>query len=491
LKNIIIIYAEKFAQILTGLLISYLVVNYFNTNDYGLYKYVTSLSLMFLVLVMMGFNLANIRYIPEHLLNKQFSKINYQIIFLGMLQIIMVIFLFSIFYALTQSNLVRLDENLSIEYIFLYLILLYLKSYFGESILIAFSKRTLLSSAKVAIYLVQLLIVFYAVSTDVNINEFIFFIAIFSAIEAIILCTLAFKVHNNTIENTKVEAFPLNLTFKYAANNYGFVLSNFLKDNAMTIIVVSYLYGYTEVAYYSVALLIPNTVRAFSPSKVFSGLLLPELVKSHYKQKNEQSIFSQLGLIAKINVIFFIPALIYSIVLYPSVIEFFFGNEYANNSYILSIYLFINVCLLGYLDLNFLAANVLERSDLVFKINLLSVVNILLLILFSNYGVNAIGIANVVSSMLTLSIFGFISQRIFKYRIKSNFFNIYIVIYSILLTTCMYVLSQFNILVFIMVFPVFACICAVKIIKSPFFTTQEYGIIAMKFPKIFNSKVSA
>jgi O-antigen/teichoic acid export membrane protein len=483
LKEAFIIYFERIVNVFTGFLLSYLVINYFSQNDYGIYKYVMSLGSLFIVFAMLGFNLANIRFIPEYILHKEYKKINYQIFYFAVIQIAFIIVSLITVYILYINKILQIDNQIDIRYLYVIFIGYYIKSYFAESLLVAFSKRIILTYLRIILYFIQVIIIYYAIYNNVNIKDFIYYVMLFSIIEAFVLTLGIISVYKKLIPSFTFNKFNLNKQYNYSFNNYGFIIVNFLRDNAATIVVVSYLFNYTEVAYYSVALIIPNIVRGFSPSKVFSGLIMPEFVKKYKQNGEEQEIFDGLNFMGKINIIFLIPAVIYSIFMYQFVISTFFSMDYAINSFHLSIFLFLNIVLMSYLDLNLLASNILEKSDLVFKLNLFSISNIVLLLILSELGRISIGIANLLSTFFTVFAFWIVLQKYFQNRINFYFLNKEIIIYFIVLLAFSFGLYLFNIYVYMIVFLIVSMIAILYIIKSNFINTQERKFLQSKLPQ--------
>ena len=256
---------------------------------------------------------------------------------------------------------------------------------------------------------------------------------------------------------------------------------NFLRDNAATIIVVTYLFDYHEVAYYSIALILPNILRGFSPSKVFSGLIMPEFVKKYKINNDKQVVFDGLNFMSKLNLIFLIPAIIYSIFMYQFVIESFFSFEYSKNTFHLSMFLFINVLFLSYLDLNILASNILEKSNLVFKLKLFSISNIVLLVALSEIGRLSIGIANLVSTFLTVIAFWIVLKKHFNNRINFYFIRKEILIYTLVLLATSILLYRINIYIYMIIFLIFSIIVIYYIIKSDFISNEEKVFLKNKF----------
>ena len=481
LKEFVIIYVERIIQVLVGFVITYLIVNYFNANDYGVYKYVLSLSAMFVLLVLLGFNATNVRYIPAFLLHNDYAKINYQVLLFTVIQFVLVVATLSVLYYLINSELIDISDGIATSYLFLFFVFNYLKAYFGESLLVAFSKRLLLTYIRIFLYFVQLSLICFAVVEESNIQEFVFYLMIISGVEFFLLGLGALSVYVKQLPDATVEKFDLKNQFSYSFNNYGFSWVNFLRDNAATVIVVSYLYSYTEVAYYSVALIIPNIVRSFSPSKVFSGLVMPEFVKRYSLSGDEAVVFDGLGFLSKINLLFLVPAILYSCFLYTFIVESFFGLDYAVNSFSLSLFLFINILFLSYLDINLLAANIFERSNLVLNINLLSVSNILLLFLLSDVGRESIGFSNLASTFLTVIGFWFVFGRIYKRKINFNFFEKNVLVFFGGLLAISAVLYSVSLYLYMFLFPVVALFGVFFMTRTSFFQEFERDFIRGRF----------
>jgi O-antigen/teichoic acid export membrane protein len=483
LKEVLIIYTERIISVFIGFLISFLIINYFSPYYYGIYKYVISIASMFVIFLMFGFNGANVRYIPEYLVNKEYEKISFQISLFFIIQIVAISISSLAIYYLLFHNIIKLDEEISEEYVFILFFMYYLKSYFAESLLVAFSKRIILTSLRIVLYFLQLAIVYYALSLNVNINDFIYYIVTFSIIETLILIISLLSVYKNMVPTNKIKKFKIAKQLTYSFHNYGFMVVNFLRDNAATIIVVTYLFDYHEVAYYSIALILPNILRGFSPSKVFNGLIMPEFVKNYKINNDKQVVFEGLNFMSKLNLIFLIPAIIYSIFMYQVVIENFFSFEYAANTFYLSMFLFLNILLLSYLDLNILASNILEKSNLVFNLNLFSISNIVLLIALSDIGRLSIGIASLVSTFLTVLAFWIILKKHFNNRINFYFLNKHILIYFIFLLGASFGLFYVDIYIYMVGFFIVTIVSMKYLMKTDFIEIKERDFLKSKLPQ--------
>jgi len=483
MKNILIIYVERIVQVVVGLLISYFVINYFTSNEYGIYKYIMSIVNIFVIFILLGFNIANVRYIPEYLINNTYSKINYQILVFTTIQIFILGISLLLFWYFYTNEYFKLNNNIEIIYLLLLVILNYMKSYFAESLLVAFSKRILLTYIRIVLYIIQFVIIYISIMQEVNIKEFIEYIVFYSFIETFILVITMLKVYKEEISTFHIKKFNLSKPYAVAINNYGFSIVNFFRDNAITIVVVSYLFDYTEVAYYSVALIIPNMIRSFTPSKIFAGLLIPEFVAQYNKTKKDLDIFNGINFISKINLIFLIPAIIYSVFLYQFIIENYFSLDYANNTNLLAIILFINILFLSYLDLNILLSNILEKSHLVLKINILSISNILFLFLFHSFGRYSIGISNLISTFFTVIVFWFVLRNIYNMKIEFNFFNKNILFYSVILLISSFLIFNINIYLYMILFPIIVVVGWLILVKTTFFLDFEKEFIFNKLIK--------
>lgn len=483
MKSPIIIYLERVINLGAGLLISYLVINYFSSSDYGVYKYLLSFASIFTTFVILGFNVTNARYIPEYLVQKDFRKINYQVVSFFFLQLIVVILSITIIYLLRSFDFIKISDKIESIPLLAISVLQYLKYYLAESILVAFSKRMKLTYLRIILLFTQLAIIYVAIFMESNIVEFIKYVLFFSIFETTVLLFGAFSTYKKVVPLFKVEKFSLFKQYKYSLNNYGFMICNLLRDNAATIVAVAYLFNYNQVSYYSVALIIPNIVRGFSPSKVFSGLILPEFVKKYKKNGEKGAVFDGLNLMAKINIIFLVPAVIYAVFMFEFVIGKFFGEEYVVNSFHLSLFLFLNVIFLSYLDLNIMASNILERSDIVFKLNLFSVSNIVLLVGLNEYGAISIGVANVLSTVLTVFSFWLVLKKHFRKRINFYFVNKEILIYLSVLLVISYLLYIINIYFYLVGFLLISFISAICLVRSEFINTSEREFLKQNLPK--------
>jgi O-antigen/teichoic acid export membrane protein len=485
MKDLIIIYFERFIHVLFVFFINYFVINYFTQNDYGLYKYIVSIVSAAGIFSLLGFNIANIRYIPEYLENKEYFKIKYQIFIFSVIQLTLICASLLLFYFFLNNDIVVLDENIDVVLLSSLFLLSYVKSYFAESLLVAFSKRVLLTYARIALYFIQFSIIYIAIASKVNIREFIEYIVVFSIIETLLLVFVAFKVYRDKVIDSNLTKFNLTDRYIFSINNYGFSVVNFLRDNAVTIIVVSYLFNYKEVAYYSLALMIPNIVRGFTPSKVFAGFLIPDLVDKFNEKHDKLDVFKWINFMSKIDVIFLIPAIIYSLFLYDLVISNVFNEEYAKETFTTSVALFMNVFFLSLLGLNAILTTITKESNLLFKVNLLSISNIFLLFLLSDFGRVSIGIANLLSTFLVVISFWFVFRKKYNTAINFNFFNKINLLYFVALCVISLALYNINIFLYMILFPFIVIFLWIGMLKTSYFSKLERHFI---FTKIITNK---
>ncbi|MGR5557315.1 hypothetical protein ACQKQC_13540 [Vibrio fortis] len=484
MKDIVFIYFERIFQTLVGLFVTYLLVNTFSSQDYGLYKYVLSFSSTFVIFCLLGFNFSNIRFIPEYLINKDFLKINYQLFFLISINLIVAILAIVSINVLIIYDVFELDGGLSDNILSSILVLNIIKYIVTESIFYAFSKRIELTKIRIFSYLILLLINIVSILIyRVDIYTYLNFYAVFCFIESAILAYFAIRLHAKSVGTFKFKKFKLNTVIEHAKNNYGFTIVNYLRDNALTILLISYVFGYDDVSYYAIALIIPNVIRTFTPSKVFSGFIVPLYVKKYHESNEIKCIFDGVGLISKFNVIYLIPSIIFSLFMYQYVITSAFGVEYYENSWNLSLFLFANIFLMSLFDLNLVALNVLKRSDLVFKINILSVSNVLIIILFNEYGQAVIGLGNLISTLLTITCFWIVTHNVFGYRLSTYILSPKLVTYSIFMLIISYYLIDFGWVVYSIVFLVVAFLMTVLIIRSDFIENEERSVIMKVLPR--------
>ena len=474
MKEILLIYAERILQVLVGFAVTYLLINNFTPDNYGLYKYVISISSVLTIVILLGFNVANIRFIPEYIMDKKYEVINSQILIFSIVNLAFLSFIYVVVVLGKKTGAIQWDKPFEIELIFLLSLFYYLKSYLGESLFVAFSKRVSLTSVRLVCNCIQLSMVYYAiVISNVNIHEFFVYILVFAGIEAFLLALGVFSFYFKLVPSRKVNQFGGREVYRYAINNYGFSLVGFLRDSAFSIIIVSYVFRYQEVAFYSVALIIPNIIRTFTPGKVFSGFIMPIYVRKYRELNCEESVFNGLNLISKLNMIFLIPSLVYSVSIYRYLITTFFNANYSNESFYLSVFLFVNVIFQAYLDLCFLSTNIIGRSDLMFKINLLSVSNLVLILLFVGAGTSGIGAANLFSTMLSVMVAGYVIKRIFGMRIKSYILDPHIILYAVFLISFSLLFSSMNIYIYTPMFVLLTFGFIWIIFVSSFFSSSE------------------
>jgi O-antigen/teichoic acid export membrane protein len=482
-KQIILIYSEKVLQVFFGFFVTYLLVNHFSAEDFGVYKYIVSLVALFLIFILLGFNVTNIRYIPEYIVKTEKQKINYQIIFFLAVQIVVIFITFTVLWIVFNVGYLDTQEKIDYEILLVWFVLATLKAYIGESLHIAFSERVQLTQIRILLYFIQFLILVYAVMfSQVTILELQNYLVIYVLIEVVLLVISIWSIHRKNVGEYKLVKSDLSETYPYAAYNYGFSWSNFARDNAATILVVGYLFSFTEVAYYSIALLIPNMVRGFTPSKVFSGFLMPDFVKKYTVSGNTQEVFDGLNFIGKLNVAYLVPAVLFSVFSYEYVITLFFNEQYAKQTFYLSVFLFVNIFLIAFVDLLMLSTNIFKRPDIVFKVNLLSVSNIAFLFLFYEAGMISIGMANLLSTAITVFVFLYVSKQIWGSSIKMYFLDIRVVMYITFLTLMFLMLNQLSSLEkFLIGF--FLCFLAfIVFLRTSFFSKSEKDLIKKVLP---------
>ena len=471
-------------QVFFGLFTTYILVNNFDASEYGLYKYMLSFSATFILFAMLGFNFSNIRFIPEYLSRGEYGKINGQLLIFSVIHVIVLFISILVMLLLYENGLIKINNQINITCLFLIIIFNFFKYFFSESILCSFSKRLMLTYFRIGIYVIQFGIVMYAVlMRDVNFEKYVFYYTLSAAIEFLILFSGVLFVYPSVVREKCVTNINSKMVYRHAWNNYGFTIVNYLRDNAVTIILVSYLFGFTEVSYYSMALIIPNVIRTFTPSKVFSGFIVPQYVRKYNKTGDDNIIFDGLNLLSKINVIYLVPAIIYSIFMYKTVIGLAFGDIYVENSYVLSLFIFGNVFFLSFFDVNLLLLNIIKRSDLVFKLNLLSAINIFIILTYHEYGQFVIGIGNLTSTFLTVLSFWIVINKIYKKRIEFNFIDIKVFLYVVFLLSISLMLNDINKIIYSIIFLPLSLYAAVLLMKSTFLNDQEYSVVVKIIPK--------
>jgi O-antigen/teichoic acid export membrane protein len=478
-----IIYLERLVQLISSILITYWLVNFFTPEDYGVYRIILSFSALIVMATLLGFNQANIRYIPEYLLKGDISKVNYQVkAYLTIQLFIFILVSIGLIY-LNRTSYIQLDDRLILSSLLILALLNFLKSFIGESLHIAFSKRIQLTKIRIFLNIFQIVLMYVFVHDGrfgiVELQSLLVFYAAAEVLALLFGVKIFYPKSKKSIQSHRSE---IRSTFRYSINNYGFVWVNFLRDNAATALIVSLIFGFREVALYSIALIIPNIVRNFTPSKVFSGLLMPYYINANNIIEGDSKLGDGMDLIAKLNVLYLIPACLYSIYMYTWIIERYFGYEYSNPTFLLSIFLFVNIAILSYVDVAALKLNLLERSGLLFIINIASISNILFLIVFSNYGLISIGIANFVSTLITVVLLYVCMLKFVGRSVITGLYGWHPILYIAAIFFSLHLIySFFGVFVALVAPPIILFICR-ALLRSEFFTKDEKNLISSVSP---------
>ncbi len=485
-KGLYIIYFESIFRAAVGFVVAYLVINYFSEQDYGIYKFLMSVAATFAIFFPFGLNATAVRYIPEKLVKNQYQEINYLIVVSLAIQLLLVgMSVAFLYYAYEFEFIAEELQKVEFFYFACYVALSFFGIYLGNSLLVAFSKRVLLTYIRLLLFVVQLILIALAIDNQVSLNEFIKYLVYLKAIESLFFIAAISVVYVRCIPDHRFRRFQMREVVGYSMNNYGFSWVNYLRDNAATIIVVGYLFSFTEVAYYSVALIIPNLVRAFTPSKVFGGFLMPEFVKGYTQDGDRDSVLHGASFLMKLNWIFLLSAIVYSVFLYEFVVGSFFGEQYAEKSYHIALFLFFNIIALAYLDLNIIAANTFKRSDLVFKLNILSISNIVFLFLFSEFGTYGIGLANLLSTLAVIISFHFVFKALYKKGVDLTFDELVkLALFGASLIIVSIGLVQLSVYVYMICYPVAVLLLLRVLGHSGYFSSDQVELILATFPKV-------
>jgi len=479
-----IIYVERLVQLISSILITYWLVNFFSPEDYGVYRIVLSSAALIVLATLLGFNQANIRYIPEYLLQDDIFKVHYQVKTYLIIQIFVFILLSTILIYLNNRSYLELDDRLILSSLLVLALLNLFKSYLGESLHIAFSKRIQLTRIRIFLNIFQLVLIYTFVNnSNFGITELQLLLVFYAVIEVLALLYGVKIFYPINVSGNNSYPFEIRSTLRYSINNYGFVWVNFLRDNAATSIMTSLIFGFREVALYSIALIIPSIVRNFTPSKVFSGLLMPYYIKENDIVDGDSKLGDGMDLMAKLNVLDLIPACLYSIYMYTWIIERFFGFEYSNPTFFLSIFLFANIAILSYVDVSALKLNLLKRSGMLFTINIASTSNILLLILLSRYGLISIGIANFISTFITVILLYVCKQKIIGRAVITGLYGWHPFLYIISIFIGLHLIYIIFDILFSLVAPIFLFFICRAILRSHYFTKDEKILIKSIIPR--------
>lgn len=485
-----LIYLERVVQLLSGILITYWLVNHFTADDYGVYRYILSISSLLVMVSLLGFNAANVRYIPEYIAKDKDYLINHQVKAYFLIQLAVFALITILVGASIWAEIVDVDQRVIVTVVLLIAFFNYIKSYIGESLHVAFSKRQQLTKIRIFLNVVQLAIIYVFISSEESsIQNLQYYLAFYSSVEVVALLYGVRLFYKRTTPGDTSSPESIKHTLNYASYNYGFTWVNFLRDNAATSIMVAYLFSFKEVALYAVALIIPNIIRNFTPSKVFSGLIIPIYIKQHIATGNSTPVFAGMSLMARLNVLYLIPACLYSIYLYQWIIGKYFGAEYSNSTYWLSLFLFANVAILSYVDLGAVLLNILDKASLLFKVNILSATNILFLYLLHSGGVLSIGVSNLLSTMLTVGFLYIFIVKVFGKPIATGFECFHIFRYALFIFVGFFLLFQLGEVLFLTLAPLYAAFIFIVIVRSTYFDNVERAAIRNALPKMLGDKI--
>lgn len=384
---------------------------------------------------------------------------------------------------LLEDKIINLPPKIDELLLFALCFLAFIKCYLGESLHIAFSRRGRLTKIRIVLYIIHLLVIGYAVLfRKVTIVELQNYLLMYAFVEVILLLSSISQVHKAQVGTKEIIKTNLSETYAYAAYNYGYSWSNFARDNAATVLIVAYLFTFNEVAYYSVALLIPNMVRGFTPSKVFAGFLMPSFVKKYTKYDDPSQIFTGLNFIGKLNILYLVPAVVFCIFNYDFFIEWFFDQQYLNQTSSIVIFFFMNITILAFIDLFVLSANVFNKANLVFKVNLASISNIFLLFILQEFGIVSIGISNFLSTLLTVFIFWHTTKKNWQSTIRIYLLDYRVFIYASSLSLMFFILNFLPSVIYLVLTFLIAVLSMYMFVNTSFFSSADKDLLKSFHP---------
>ena len=477
-------------QLAANLTCTYLLVNYFAPGDFGAYKLVASLSAAFVVVLMCGLNIANVRYFPEYLSNQNY--IARQLYVFAILQI-GIWLAFIIFVDIVDfDSYFNLDERVSIWMVVVLTLFAYLKAYFGESLHVAFQRRTRLTQIRLLLYIIQLSsVAWFVLYVTGDVVDFVKLIVLLAALEFLILGTSSAQIIFKAPSDQSINSSGgpnWREVFHFSIGQYGFSVVNFLRDQAFSIILLATLFSIAEVGFYAVALIVPTLVKNFTPSKVFGGLLIPALVGQWSAEKPSSDFHSALRFLNKINLVILVPSIMLCVALLEDIITVAFGEEYTSQTFLIAVPLLLTVIVYGLIDIYVIDLTVQKRSKILFYTNLSSVAHLFFVYAFSDFGVVVAGISTLVSGFITVTICSIVGARIGSENYMVDLLNFKLIGFAVILEVCIFAISTFGFEVRILCSVVLFLAFVAGVFFSSYFSVSEREKIANSVPTYFKRK---
>lgn len=416
-------YGERLTITVTSLLLSVLLVRFLTTDDFGIYKLALGAVTITTYLASFGLEAIVCRFVPELLATRSHRTVLKLIGLTALLRTATLLCFLPLLYSFRQPigtlfNATRLFEE---HYIILAgLIALYLLTQLlGPALLVGHSERHIAAYVRIGNDLLLLAGLGLGLLYGYKIRGVLLIMLGVSAVQFITYIFLALPkvatyISSPRLSQSSSEHPSAASIIKFGIYNYfwqgGQVFREFTVDNY----VISAVRSVTEVAYYSVAAILPTLLYAFTPGRVLYGVILPELSRRFTLSNSHAELDEWYRFLQKLNILVLTPFLLIFLFFTPEVIASIYGEAYTASSQPARILVAFSL-ITALTSPFYLIAQVVKRPQILFYSSIWGLYNLAMDLLL----IPAYGISGAAWATGTTSIFLFLHFYIgFRYFLK-------------------------------------------------------------------------
>ena len=211
--------------------------------------------------------------------------------------------------------------------------------------------------------------------------------------------------------------------FRFSLNNYLQTLAGFHCNASTNKLIGSALLAPSAIASLGFAYSITSVFHRYLPSQLFIGLIEPVIMGRFSKSSNFGETRLYTGLLLKINLFIVMPAVLWFIADGKHIIDIITKGKYGNTAWLISA-LLIALILESQRAILQLIANAVDRSDLLLKTNLYTLVLLpVSVLLTNNFGLHGLIIGILLTLLLRNGILELMLAKL-SYRLPYDFFAI-------------------------------------------------------------------
>ena len=414
LKAIISTYMAKAVAMVLGFILPVIIVRHLSVQEYGIYKLINSLMLVFMVLTSFGLSAVVGRFIPELLVDKKYHHINKLFLFSFLIRfcstlffICLLFFCRNIFFTFFNFPSIFIDMFIPISIIIFANLV---NGIIGPPYLNALMDQPILNCNNICYGILKLILFSIVLHYNYGIRGIIY---AWITIEAFSLFYYSFFAIIKYFKFKALKVFD-NVSFenkrfvKYGF--YHFLSSNLVifHDLLVDNFFISKYLSIEMVGIYSLACAIIGFANIADPSITLKGILNTVIVRKYSEKKSVNVLYQAYNFVNKISLFFYIPALVGLFFLGDKLIVYVFRSDYLESAqvlcYLLPFFIFV--------PLNrgvSLVINLLEKNHIVILCGVSSLYNLIMdIILVRYFGIAGIAFASG-SALLLLYLLYFIA----------------------------------------------------------------------------------